>query len=392
MFKTGYAERDVTPSVGSQMSCFPIQGEPRIIEGIHDPLKIRALSLFGASESAVICSCDLTLINNDDVMEIRRRAAPLCGIAEDHIMINCVHSHSSGENTLLFGGSRDDAWPTTVREAIIEAIVDSARSASSATVEGARIDAPFNHNRRVLLNGKWEMVFDRDESVTTGPTDPTLSALRFRPNAGPPVVWVNWTAHALTVGRTSRLISADYPGALSSMLSERLGDGTHVMVTNGCAGNVHPMRSMKEGFDVCDEIGSKLAGAAARALDNATSIDAENLAVRSTTLHLQRREDPEGRVDVTVALLSLGDWAIGFLPGEPYVEFQLAFREAAPSPNAFINGYANGWVGYIPTQEAFEQGGYGVDFYPKDPKIYSRTQIKPGDGETIRDALIKLSE
>ena len=76
--------------------------------------------------------------------------------------------------------------------------------------------------------------------------------------------------------------------------------------------------------------------------------------------------------------------------GVPFVEFGLRFREAcAPAPSVLV-GYANGWVGYVPTRAAFEQGGYGVDFYADDPPAYARTMIEPGAGERMLEAMVAL--
>ena len=62
-------------------------------------------------------------------------------------------------------------------------------------------------------------------------------------------------------------------------------------------------------------------------------------------------------------------------------------------PNlSFVNGYSNGWHGYMPTAKAYVEGGYGADFFPGEKPEYGRTQIKPGDGERVVDELIKLSK
>ncbi len=56
-----------------------------------------------------------------------------------------------------------------------------------------------------------------------------------------------------------------------------------------------------------------------------------------------------------------------------------------------IVGYANGYAGYIPPEEAFRWGGYGVDFYPGDPPEYGRTALPKGAGERIFGELLALA-
>src|SRR5204862_1459166 len=75
--------------------------------------------------------------------------------------------------------------------------------------------------------------------------------------------------------------------------------------------------------------------------------------------------------------------AIMGMPGEPFVEFGIAFRERAPVPNAFFVGYANGYYGYFPTLRAAVEGGYGAN------SLTTRAAV--GAGEAMVDhALVKL--
>ncbi len=47
-----------------------------------------------------------------------------------------------------------------------------------------------------------------------------------------------------------------------------------------------------------------------------------------------------------------------FIPGELFVEIGLAIRTQSPYPSTFVVGYAEDAIGYIPTDQAFEEGGY----------------------------------
>jgi hypothetical protein len=75
--------------------------------------------------------------------------------------------------------------------------------------------------------------------------------------------------------------------------------------------------------------------------------------------------------------------AIAGLPGEPFVEFGLDFRDRAPVRHAFFAGYANGYFGYFPTVRAAAAGGYGAE------GIVARSEV--GAGEAMVDmAIIRL--
>ena len=78
--------------------------------------------------------------------------------------------------------------------------------------------------------------------------------------------------------------------------------------------------------------------------------------MRHTTLALQWREraaDP-----INVPTLDFGLAKMILLPGEPFIEFQLAAQAEATGQPVIVVGYSNGGPGYICTDIAYDQGGY----------------------------------
>ena len=68
---------------------------------------------------------------------------------------------------------------------------------------------------------------------------------------------------------------------------------------------------------------------------------------------LKRVERP---VDLTC--LDLGAALVLHLPGEPFVEYQLAAQDLWPDAFVCVAGYGDGGPGYIPTDQAYLEGGY----------------------------------
>ncbi len=81
--------------------------------------------------------------------------------------------------------------------------------------------------------------------------------------------------------------------------------------------------------------------------------------------------------------LMCGDAAMVFLPGEPFVEIALAIRKASPFPFTAVMAYSEDYIGYIPTDRAFENGGYETR-----PGRWSR--LGPGSEAIVRDEAIRL--
>ena len=77
--------------------------------------------------------------------------------------------------------------------------------------------------------------------------------------------------------------------------------------------------------------------------------------------------------------------AVMTMPGEPFVEFQMTWRDRCPASDAFFLGYANGYYGYFPTIQAATEGGYGA--------ASATTWMEASAGEQmVNHALVKLYE
>jgi neutral ceramidase len=61
---------------------------------------------------------------------------------------------------------------------------------------------------------------------------------------------------------------------------------------------------------------------------------------------------------VPVQALRIGDTGVVAFAGEPFVELGLEVRKRSPFRQNFLIGLSNDHVGYVPTVEAHEQGGY----------------------------------
>ena len=62
-------------------------------------------------------------------------------------------------------------------------------------------------------------------------------------------------------------------------------------------------------------------------------------------------------VDVEVAALRVGDFAVVTFPGELSVEIGLNIKDRSPHPNTFVAGYTNGYIYYAPTTEQLRNVG-----------------------------------
>jgi hypothetical protein len=61
-----------------------------------------------------------------------------------------------------------------------------------------------------------------------------------------------------------------------------------------------------------------------------------------------------------LSALHVNDVTLLHLPAESFVEYQLRAQELAPKRFVAVAAYGDGGTWYVPTQEAFPQGGYEV--------------------------------
>ena len=244
-----------------------------------------------------------------------------------------------------------------------------------------------------------------------GPTDPEVGVAAFRADDGRIVaLLLHHTCHPVSVFATRYYaVSADWPGAWAAAMQKRGGESCVPIVLNGCCGNINPWPAFQPDFKPDHlRMGAALAASTAAVLDRMSFAAVNRLEWRMeripiplkpadpVRLDAARRtlsEHPEplwskndaGRIDPAwfqaasvmsvelmrrrgpnllyeVQVFRIGDMAVVGLPGEPFVEGQLAIKLGARLPFTFVAHACTQYVGYIPMREAFPRGGHEVDF------------------------------
>jgi len=69
---------------------------------------------------------------------------------------------------------------------------------------------------------------------------------------------------------------------------------------------------------------------------------------------------PKREIEAELQAIALDDTLIIGLPGEIFVQIGLNLKNRSRFNHTFVIGYANGNIGYIPTEKALREGGYEV--------------------------------
>jgi Neutral/alkaline non-lysosomal ceramidase, N-terminal len=212
-----------------------------------------------------------------------------------------------------------------------------------------------------------------------GPTDPQVPVLRVEGESGPLGVVVSYACHPVCGAGDEAFydISADYPWALRRTLDPALG--ARAVFGLGCAGDQVPI---KRGPGSRERVGRSLGGEVLRIWDMVDTEDDLPLGYGSRTVALPLKsfaglDVPEGdeayarharhmaakyagrdSLETEVQALRIGPMGLVALPGEIFVAIGHAIKRQSPFPLTMPISQANDSVGYIPTPEAYAQGGY----------------------------------
>ncbi len=381
----GVARVEITPPVGFPMGGYAARQGPST--GVHDPLFATVLLLKADGVSIAIVSCDLRSFPSERIITLARERK-----LADHVLIAVTHNHS-GPMTW-----EDKSWPkperswfTETEDKILIAIEEASKKLFPARIAAGFTEIYLGHNRRkVAADGKVTMFWRNAEKLPTSPIDPSLGVIRVDDETGKPrAVIVNYACHAVVLGPDNRQISADYPGYVRQRVEREL-PGALCLFTQGGAGDINPYLDKQpvaeNGFGEAEKMGNALAEESLK-VARKLKPEANSSARLQTVAEVKEFRD---RWDATktikaglTTLLLNNNIAIATMPGEPFVDLQIALRDKSEIANTFLFGYtysAGGeWIGYVPTIRAASEGGYGAGY---------NTRIEVGAGEAMIDRAI----
>ena len=305
------------------------------------------------------------------------------------------------------------------------AAFENLQTAHLRTAKVSIPNANYNR-RRVLEDGRVVMSKNpQGKMCRTGLTWNEFLFLRFETeNAEPIAGLVNWAAHACTVCGNN--VSGDYPAELCRQLSQRFGVpfvylqgacgnlnppframtrkemldnvssimkaipdiswGEPVRTTPFAATSqtlcldYQPMpefselKKMRDGMKLIAETGNG-PGRQVRELANILNVEPgqdpapEMMKHTASALHQWSTElikDKAGccraRCDLPITVWRIGDVVFCSVAAELFIETAIALRNEFPSVALVFIGYGSPLAGYLPTDEALDEGGYEVEY------------------------------
>ena len=249
-----------------------------------------------------------------------------------------------------------------------------------------------------------------------GDVDERVNVLRFDREGAETIVLANFGNHPDVVGGS--LISGDWPALFRRKL-EKCMDNVKALFFNGAQGDVnhvnvwakggdnndmfHDFDDVDRGYGHARHMGNVVTGAVLQVYDKVNYVDVESirsklhtisvpsnmpkpedmpLAHKYNDLHnagkddeipfkamelttvvaeaerMVRLEHGPAEFDMNLTAIAIGNVALLGIPGEPFNGVGLGLKEAEGWDLVLPCGLANGYEGYFPMQDAYDEGGY----------------------------------
>jgi hypothetical protein len=403
--KVAVFEADVTPPLGTPL-CDALVVPAK---EIADPLSARGIILLTNEKPIVLCAVDWVGIGNSGHTAFREALARAAATSKDRVCVHCLHQHDAPgcdfePDELLapykLGGKLfDPAFARKAIDRVAKALEKAAKNSRIVTHIGlgkAKVEEVASNRRVMGPDGKVKYVrysSTKDPKIRAEPEgviDPYVQVLAFYDGNTPLGVITYYATHPQSYyGKGG--VSCDFPGIARNLRERKLPDTMHLHF-NGAGGNITAGKYNDGSVENRMILADRLAKGMKDAYESVKKepVDASKVSWRFTTARLplsklyntkdlkvkiadDALKDPErlraarnyvwarrcemGET-IDVQCLQIGSAYVLHMPGELFVEYQLAAQKMRPNSSVMMAGYGDYGPGYIGTSIAYTQGGY----------------------------------
>lgn len=395
-------ECDVTPPLDHPLC----GGWIAPVRGVDDPLKVLGVVLLGSGKPVVLCAVDWTGLRNEAFRKWRGALAEAAHTSPECVTLHCVHPHNAPfadveAQKLIAEAKAPISLDLKFYDGCVKRTAEALRASLMKAVKFTHVGTGSGEvkevasNRRVL-GDDGKVKFTRTSATKSkeardapeGLIDSKLRTLSFWDGETPRAALHFYACHPMSYYGDGR-VTADFCG----LARQKRHDETKVFQVyfNGCGGNVTAGKyndGAKENRAVLrDRVYAGMVSAwkdtkraevkdwdwrfeavklpvrteasfgeaeSTKALNDEKATAAKRNNAAYQLAWLKRKDTP-----IELNCLSFGDSHFNlFLPGEAFVEYQLAAQKLKPGAVVNVAAYGDDGPGYIPTAKAYLEGGY----------------------------------
>jgi len=376
------------------------------VRGVDDPLKALGIVLLGGGKPVVLCAVDWTGIRNEAFRIWRAALAEAAHTTPEHVSLHTVHPHNTpfadveaqkmieaakapiSLNLKYFGEcvkKSTDALKASVMKAVKFTHIGTGAAEVKEVASNRRVlgeDGKVKFTRTSATKSKEA----RDAPV--GLIDPKLRTLSFWDGENPLAALSFYACHPMSYYGDGR-VSADFCG----LARQKRQDESSIfqMYFNGCGGNITAGKYNDGAKANRTILRDRIQAGMVAAWKDTKRTEVKEWAWRFEPVKLPPRKEasfgeeqskkalydekaPAAKrnngayqlawlkrkdIPIEVNCLDFGGKVLNlFLPGEAFVEYQLAAQQMRQDAVVNVAAYGDDGPGYIPTAKAYLEGGY----------------------------------
>ena len=398
---------------------------------VADPLFAKGIVLIGGEKPVVFVSVDWCEIRNEAFDRWRDALAEAVGTTRERVLVSAIHQHEAPvadleaqrilERLNLEGSICDLKFHEQAVQRVARAAKIAMKNRHPITDIGmgqAKVEKIASNRRYVLPDGK--ISFGRGSAsgrnvlaanAPEGTIDPWLKTLSFWNGEKAIAALSGYATHPMSYYRTGE-ISADFPG-MARARRQKDTPGCLQIYFSGASGNVTAGKYNTGARTNRVVLANRLYDGMAAAWKNTKRQPLTRVEIRVAIAKLAPRNhkgfteadylaklkpgvDPwqqclaamglswrrrcERGQPVEVPVVDFGPTMLLLLPGESYVEFQLAAQRMRPNAFVMVAGYGEGGTGYVPTAKHWAE---------KDFNLNDWCWVHPGTEEILLKAITR---
>lgn len=397
----GVFDVDATPPIGSLLTY------DRMANSSDLGLRAKGVVLTGVGTPIVLCAIDWIGISNESQEVFKQSLAIAAGTTPERVAVHTVHQHDApicdftAERLLkeknIPTGCFDGSFARVLIRNIQDTISNAVKDLQPVTYIGLGKAPVYKvaSNRRIdRVDGKIRTMRGSSckdpllRGKPEGLIDPDVSLISFWNRDKPLAVLSFYATHPQSYYRTG-IANPDFPGIARYMRQLAVPDALHIHF-NGAGGNIAAGKYNDGSHENRLALAQRMADGMEHAWGNTKKypISAENvkwttepllLPANPATAEIEQKmktsDNPylannmgrlgwykrtmEGKA-IDIGCLTINEAQIFFMPGELFVEYQLAAKAMAPDKFVTMAAYGDYGPFYIGTKKAYREGGYEI--------------------------------
>ena len=410
VLKAGVSKVDITPTENLYMGGYDESCRMGPSDGNYGNIYIRSLVFDDNINRLVFIEADLVSLPRDSYITLRKLVSSETGIPVENIMLGCTHNHAA---PTMDKRNSESEWYKQFNNNVLKSVNDAIADLEPVKTGGGTGKSNIAMNRRKRMEETLSYTtFDENNSSQSygkyktdnpvkiremegvyrlganpsGPIDENIGIMRIDNLSGQPkAVFVNYACHGTSLGGRNNKISPEWSGHMLEYIEKNIPGVTGIFA-QGAAGDINPrfvggLDGNVDNLEYTAQLGyeiGKEAVAVFSAIQTGNPVNPEiKIVDKNITCPLKYSEVIKDfkntTVDIPVTAIRIDDFTWVTFPGELFHEIGKTVKSATHARYPFLVGYCNGSFGYLPTQQAFSEGGYEPwtsRFAPVTEKIF----------------------